>query len=271
VRWTTAAALLDRYEGFLLDGYGVLLDGGGALPGAGDFLRRLGDRPYLVVTNDASRSVTETAQLYQRLGLPVPPERILTSGMLLADWFREVGAEGAPTLVLGSAASRAYVAEAGGRPLAWTELDRRTPRVVVAADASGFELRPALEATASALRRLRRTGLRLVLPNPDLVYPSGGGGIGLAAGGMAQLLATMASVRGWEPRFEPLGKPTARMFHRARRQLGVDTAVFVGDQLATDVAGALGAGLDAALVLTGLTPGPPYLPAPTWVLPDLRL
>lgn len=51
------AALRRRYDGFLLDAYGVLLDGERALPGAAALpadLERDGC-PWLVVTNAASR------------------------------------------------------------------------------------------------------------------------------------------------------------------------------------------------------------------------
>ena len=50
--------LLSRYDGVLLDVYGVLLDAQGPLPGAAELLGELQrtGRQYAIVTNDASRS-----------------------------------------------------------------------------------------------------------------------------------------------------------------------------------------------------------------------
>jgi ribonucleotide monophosphatase NagD (HAD superfamily) len=55
---TTMRALLDRFDGVLLDAYGVLVDSGGVLPGARELIDELARRalPYAIVTNDASRS-----------------------------------------------------------------------------------------------------------------------------------------------------------------------------------------------------------------------
>ena len=55
---TTVAALLERYDGLLIDAYGVLVDGRGLLPSAAALLAELGRRgtPFAIVTNDASRS-----------------------------------------------------------------------------------------------------------------------------------------------------------------------------------------------------------------------
>ncbi|WP_200389725.1 HAD-IA family hydrolase [Thiocapsa imhoffii] len=69
-----------------------------------------------------------------------------------------------------------------------------------------------------------------------------------------------------------LGKPSRAIFEVACRQLGASRPVMLGDQLATDIAGALGAGLDAVLVGTGLAPvaGPAgNRVRPTWALPSL--
>ncbi|HEY0715794.1 MAG TPA: hypothetical protein VGF45_24130, partial [Polyangia bacterium] len=59
---TTIAALLERYETFFLDAYGVLVRSSGALPGAAEFLARLrqAGRPHFILSNDASRSLERT-------------------------------------------------------------------------------------------------------------------------------------------------------------------------------------------------------------------
>jgi len=63
----------------------------------------------------------------------------------------------------------------------------------------------------------------------------------------------------------------APLFAEAERRAGTCDLVMIGDQLATDILGARGYGLDSALVETGLappTPGGPEM-APTFVLSGL--
>ena len=82
---TTIDALLDRHPVILLDAFGVLVDGSRALPGAAALIAHLEARkqPYFIVTNGSARTVVDTAKSYQDLGLPIPAERVITSGSVL--------------------------------------------------------------------------------------------------------------------------------------------------------------------------------------------
>src|SRR3954463_16444344 len=104
---TTITSLLDRYDGVLLDAFGVLIDSRGALPGAAALLAELARRgtPYAIVSNDASRSQATFSSRFAALGLTVPPERFVTSGTLIADYLRERALVGARFCVLGTADS----------------------------------------------------------------------------------------------------------------------------------------------------------------------
>src|SRR5262245_42128467 len=110
------ADVLDRYDGVLLDAFGVLVDGSGPLPGAAELVAELGRRrmPFLIVTNDASRLPATVADRFARFGIPVAAGEVLTSGQLLGPWFRERGLAGARCLVLGTEDSERYVEDAGG-------------------------------------------------------------------------------------------------------------------------------------------------------------
>jgi HAD superfamily hydrolase (TIGR01459 family) len=250
--------LIDRYDGFLLDAYGVLVSGSGALPGAAAFLQRLraAGKPYLVVTNDASRSPATAEARFQRMGLDVGAERILTSGMLLADHYARAGLGGAPTIVLGTVDSRDYVRDAGGVVV---DADDDSARVVVVADDDGYPFLDTVNEVVSVLfRRLDRgQETALVLPNPDLIYPMRPGAFGITAGAIAGLIELCLDLRqpGGGARFVPLGKPHAPMFEAAARRLGdLDRRrlVMLGDQLATDILGANRFGIDSVLVETGV-------------------
>jgi HAD superfamily hydrolase (TIGR01459 family) len=249
--------LFGRYDAFLVDAFGVLVDGRGALPGARELLAELGQRgiPYLVVTNDASRRASTNAARLRRFGLDVPEDGILSSGDLIAPHFAERGLAGARCLVLGTDDSRQLVAEAGGQvcpiePAA--DYD-----AVVVCDDDGFPFLDGINAAVSALFRAFDAGraVELVLPNPDLVFPAGDGAFGFTSGAIAILLeAALARRYGPDaPRFTRLGKPHRPLFDEAARRLGTRALLMIGDQLETDIAGAIGCGLDAALLVTGVT------------------
>jgi HAD superfamily hydrolase (TIGR01450 family) len=255
---TTVDHLLERYDLFLLDAYGVLVSSSGALPGAAEFLRRLDDagKPYLIVSNDASRSPATSAARYRGFGLPIEAGRILTSGMLIAGHFAAEGLAGAPCIVLGTDDSADYV-RAGGGVVVDAADDRA--RVLVAADDDGYPFLDTVnEALSTVLRRLERgERTHLVLPNPDLVFPMRPGAFGITAGAIAAMIEAVLRLRdpSGAQRFVPLGKPHRPMFEAAvRRFPDVPRArtVMLGDQLGTDILGARRFGLDAVLVETGI-------------------
>ncbi|HET9620469.1 MAG TPA: HAD-IA family hydrolase [Kofleriaceae bacterium] len=248
----TVAALLERYDGVLLDAYGVLVDARGLLPGAAALLAELTRRgtPFRIVTNDASRAPATYATRFAGYGVTLDPACFVTSGSLLPAYFRARGLAGARTLVLGTDDSRAYVRDGGGVPV------EPAPGMAIDAlavcDDHGVPFLDGIEIAFSAVVRAVHAGRppALVLPNPDLVYPKGMGEFGFTAGAMA-LLIEAALARRFPAAglvFDKLGKPAPHLFAEAQRQLGVARVVMIGDQLETDIAGARAAGLDAALV-----------------------
>lgn len=269
--------LLERYDAFFLDAYGVLVDSQRALPGAAAFLRRLVDegRPHLILSNDASRLPSTITERYRGRGLPVEADRVLTSGELIAPYMAERALVGSACIVLGTDDSRTYVTQAGGRLVGF---DDPSARVVAVCDDAGYPFLDAIEETITTLygRLDRGEPVDLVVPNPDLVYPKGPDAWGLTAGSVALLVESALTVRygAAGPTFVRLGKPERRMFDDARRRLALPRdakIVMLGDQLATDIAGAAAAGLDSVLVGTGITPLHTRFedPRPTWLLPSL--
>jgi 4-nitrophenyl phosphatase len=281
----TIAELLDRYAGIMLDVYGVLLDASGLLPGARELIAELerSGKPYAIVTNDASRSIPTYVQRFTRMGLPIPGERIVTSGSLLPGYLRAKSLAGARVCVLGTDDSVEYVRQGGGIPVA---LERGMDFDVLAVcDDSGFEFLSGVEWAFSAAVRVIEAGRRpvLVLPNPDLVYPKSAGELGFTAGAMALLIEAGLARRFPHDRFvfDRLGKPEPHLFREAAAKLGLppDQLVMIGDQIETDVAGARAAGCAAAL-LAGVSKWQPSphaeestsaVPrvAPTWLLDKL--
>lgn len=269
--------LLGRYDVLYLDAYGVLIDHSGPLPGAPELVSHLhaAGKPYLILTNDASRSPETSSRRYEGMGLPIPADRIVTSGLLLAGHFAANGLIGARCAVLGTGDSRDYVSRAGG-VLAPVGEDAAA---LVLCDEMGFPYREHLDAALTFLYRRLDRGERvhLVLANPDLVYPAAPGQFGFTAGAMAILLEAALDLRypGAEHRFVRLGKPHAPMFEEARRRLDRGRAIMIGDQLGTDIRGARDFGLHSALVSSGiarvdeLLSGAPV--RPTYILESLEV
>lgn len=275
---TTVAALLDRYDVFFLDAYGVLVQSSGPLPGAGEFLARLRGtgKTILILSNDASRGRETTLRRYQGFGLSLAADEILTSGMLLRDHFAAEGLVGAPTIVLGTDDSEAYVREAGGQVVA---ADDESARVVVLADDDGYDLLETVNRTVTVLLNRLDRGERtaLVMPNPDLVFPRRPGAYGITSGAIAPMIEAVLRLRdpSGRQRFQPLGKPFAPMFAAAMQRVpGHDRGrvVMVGDQILTDIKGAVDFGLDSVFVESGIgrrSDCAVHGVDPTWVLPDV--
>ncbi len=278
---TNASELLEKYEVFFLDAYGVLIDSTNALPFAPQFLEALTARgkTYLVVTNDSVRLPETAAQFYSDKGIVVPAAKIISAGLCLEDLFRDQGLMGKRCAVAGSVDTFEYVRRAGGHPVA-IDPDFDADVVIVGSDA-GLSTIKVFNDLLSSIHRLIESGQppKLVLPNTDIVYPKGGQKFGVTSGAVAGLLEQALRVLhpAQLPTFLRLGKPNRPLFERALAAVAHrGPAIMIGDQIATDIVGSNRAGLDSALLLTGLTralPAPigPPEERPTWVLPSLKL
>jgi 4-nitrophenyl phosphatase len=125
------------------------------------------------------------------------------------------------------------------------------------------------ERQRQAMIQLRK-GAALVGICADRVYPSPRG----LEFGVGAMCAMLSYASGATPAF--CGKPEAFFFRELCRRLGVrpERAVLLGDNLESDIAGAKGVGMTAALVLTGVSTVadaerlPPHL-KPDYVLAGL--
>lgn len=247
--------LLDEYDGLLIDAYGVLVHASGSVPGAGRFLEAIHSRgvPYRIITNDASRLEVTTARSYEKRGISVAPEAIITAGSLISSYIDENSLVGAKILVLGSDDSLEYVRRAGAEPLL-PDGESLVDGIVVADEA--FE--PFLQGLDLALTQLMKSydmgrDVELICPNPDALYPASPTRFGFASGSFAALFEHAIESRLGERRsFARLGKPFAPMYRKAVSELPGGRYAALGDQLPTDIKGARDFGLDAYLSLHGV-------------------
>jgi HAD superfamily hydrolase (TIGR01450 family) len=274
----TIEKLIDQYEVLLLDAYGVLVHSSGILAGAVELIAKLNraPKPYYILTNDASRLPTTAAAQFQSMGLAIEADRIITSGAMLKGYFAKNRLIGSRCVVLGPEDSVRYVESAGGVVVCPQE----TFDVLVIGDESGFPFLDTVDTVLTGLiRKLDQDeNVHLVLPNPDLIYPKSDRRFGITGGCIALILEAALHQR-YPGRshlhFDRLGKPQAVIFKEALRRSGTRNMVMIGDQLATDIRGAQGFGLDSVLVGSGITHAAAISvgdhPLPTYVMQSIML
>jgi HAD superfamily hydrolase (TIGR01450 family) len=228
--------------------------------------------PFLVVTNDASKSQEEASRRFGSFGLAINPEKILTSGMLVRDYYAEHSLSGARTMVLGTKDTEDYAAAAGAEVVpirADEDID-----VLIIGDEEGFEFYKSVVIALNAVfRRIEQEQpIHLLLPNPDLIYPVEKGRFSFAAGTIAAMIESAIPARfpASSLSFARLGKPYAPIFSKAVETTGTENTLMIGDQILTDIQGAQDFGLDTALVNWGVT-DPESLSPTQCYLPDYLL
>ena len=246
---------MNPVEGVLLDVDGVLRRGLQLLPGAAeavDWLRREGI-PFLLVTNNSTRTPGEWVDLFRRMGLGLEADQILTSALVARQVLEAEAPPGTPVLALGGTGLQTALF-ADGRFL---YREREVRYVVVGMDVTVTYRRLALAVAALG------EGAELIATNPDPSFPLPGGRL---APGCGSLLAALETASGRAARI--LGKPHPPLFRAAlaRLNLPAERVVMVGDRFSTDIVGAKAVGLQALWVRSGVEEPPPPDVTPDGVL-----
>lgn len=217
------------------------------------------------VTNNASRSPQAVAEHLVELGIEAVPADVVTSGQAAVRLVAERVPPGSAVLVLGSAALEAQLRQAGLRPVrSVAEADGGA----VAAVVQGLEPRTCWQDLAEAAVAVR-AGALWVAGNTDSTLPSPRGPLP----GNGALVAALAVATGAQPIVA--GKPEPALHRESVERTGARRPLVVGDRLDTDVLGAVRAGAQSLLVLTGVVDLPALVQAPAgcrpgFVAPDLR-
>jgi HAD superfamily hydrolase (TIGR01450 family) len=232
-----------RYDNVLLDLDGCLWLGDEAIEGAPEAVAALRDagKGIAFLTNDVRHAPEEFVRKLWRLGFQAAVDEVVTCGAALQFVLAERNAAGA-AFVIGSQALVDHVADAGLRVVNNTEFATRADLVVVGGH-EAFDFRELRIATQAVLRGAELIGATRdrTFPMPDGPWPGSGA-----------VLAAVEEATGRRAQ-RTIGKPEPDMYDAARDRLGAGRYLAVGDRLDIDVAGARRAGIDAALVLTGLS------------------
>jgi len=238
------APIAGRYDGFILDLWGVLHDGAHPMPGAVEALHRLREAgKRIVILSNAPRRSASVIERIAEIGIArTLYDELLSSGEATWRWLKQGGPSGRRLFPIMAARDGSML----------DGLDFGIARKIEAAD---FILNTGVESAndkvedfENILRAGAARGLPMVCANPDLV---------VIHRGKAEICAGAIALR-YEQLGGPVqyfGKPHPPIYRDCFALLGVSDRrriLAVGDSLRTDIAGAIAAGIDGLLVLGGI-------------------
>ena len=225
---------------FLLDMDGTFNLGDQIIDGSLYFIETLNElgKDYLFLTNNSSRHRRQYAEKITRLGLPIPEEKVFTSGEATALYLRQQRPS-SPIYVVGTPALEEEFRLQG------FQLEETNPETIVL----GFDT----TLTYQKLWKLCdfvRAGLPYIATHPDFNCPT-------ETGFMPDIGAMIAFVHastGREPDLV-VGKPNRLIVDAVAHKLGlkIEEMAMVGDRLYTDIALGNTSGITTCLVLSGET------------------
>jgi len=253
-----------RYDGYIFDLDGTIYLGEQLIPGAREkvaWIRGSGRRVVFLSNKPLEPRANYAAKL-TRLGISAEPEDVVNSTQALVHYLRQHHAN-ARLFVVGEEALVQELGQAGFEVVAPIRAVHRVEQleqidridVVVAA----FDRTVDYAKLNTAHQALAR-GARFFATNGDRTCPVEGGEIPDCGGVIAFLEATTGR------KVEMVaGKPSGHILKAALARLAapLERCLMVGDRLATDMAMGETAGMDTALVLTGVTQ-PQMLESSPW-------
>ncbi len=233
--------------GIIFDMDGVIYRGNRPIEGAREVVEYLKKKeiPFLFLTNNS----TKTPEMYREkllsMGIDVPAERIITSGLATRLYMARHMEPGKIFVIGGKGLHEEMeklnwgtVSPEDCREGKWREIRH----VVVGLD-PGLTYEKLKYGTLAI-----RNGASFIGTNPDTTYPAEEG----LYPGAGAIIASLKASTEKEPLI--IGKPNEPVYEIAKEKMGrVDEIWMVGDRLDTDIAFAKRFGMKAIMVLTGVS------------------
>jgi 4-nitrophenyl phosphatase len=229
-----ARQALASSRGILLDWDGCVALGNRPIGAAVRLIAAHRDR-VAIVSNNSTHLPAEFVATLAAAGVHLPPDRVILAGDEALRRATDIGA--AKVLVLGEGRMKAQ-----GRKLGLNLVQDDADLVVLLRDTRFSYAK--LERAVNCLSK----GARLIVANPDETHPGPQGRIVPETGSLLAAILACLDLGAFE--MEVVGKPAPSLFRSACKVLGVapEDAVMVGDNPATDIAGAEALGLRGILV-----------------------
>jgi HAD superfamily hydrolase (TIGR01450 family) len=258
--WLDNAA---NYKAILFDIDGTLISGPQLMPGADHLISWLREHnyPFSLLTNDGNHSPREKSDLLKRCQLDIAPEEIVSCSMALNKYVDDNKLHDVCFFVMGDLGNPCYAENAGLRTS--RDIDKIDQCDGIIVGEGFYDWHKNIHAVLNVLRAKPQTPF--LVPNPDSYWPDSRrpGFVGIGAGGKARFICTILNEMGLDVKPHYLGKPYHDIYDdtidvlKKRFEFQEDIApnevIMLGDSLKSDIQGANGAGMDSALVLTGIT------------------
>jgi HAD superfamily hydrolase (TIGR01450 family) len=233
--------LWTAYDVAMLDLDGVIYIGPAAVEGAAGHLAAAAESGMSLayVTNNAARPPRSVAEHLVELGMPASVEDVVTSAQAAARLVADAVPPTAAVFVIGGLGLVEALEERGLTPVQRIEDD---PVAVVSGYHPDLRWKTVIDGAI-----LVRRGVPWFASNTDMSVPTPHGpgpGNGVLVGAVARFADVDPVVA---------GKPEPPLFHETQRRVGGQRPLVVGDRLDTDIEGAVRAGYDSLLVMTGVT------------------
>jgi HAD superfamily hydrolase (TIGR01450 family) len=277
--------IIKKYDGFILDQFGVMHNGRTGLPGAPACVQALQDqgKKIIILSNSSALSVSTMAKLPQ---LGFDPDHFVgavTSGQEASHFIKKTYAGKRALFFTWKMTTKTpspavFLNECGGiTPVSIASINNkdndddddkngvetadfillhgcevvRGPGAdgqAVETDLGEFSLSEDFSVLDPILKTCAAAGIPMVCANPDFIMIRPDGSIGHMPGKIAARYEAMGGV------VTSFGKPHQEHFEACVRELGLpkDKVVHIGDSLHHDIAGANAAGIDSVLVAGGV-------------------
>lgn len=236
-----AAKIFDEFETLLLDLDGVIYEGANAIIDAAETIEALQavGLPIGYVTNNSSRTPGAIAKQLEGFGISLRDGDVISSAQAGVELLANLIPAGSKVLVVGGEGLRMATKLAGFELVSSSD---EAPAAVIQGFSPDVSWQDLAEASYSI-----QGGAKWVATNQDWTIPREKG----IAPGNGTLVSAVHTAVGQLPLVA--GKPKPAIFETALRAFDSQSAIYVGDRLDTDVAGANASGIGAALVMTGVT------------------